>query len=48
MDRVVVRRPLHSNDDALNRRWWLSRPAHERLAEVERLRRAWYGSVSGF
>lgn len=28
-----------------DREYWLSRPPEERIAEVERLRREWYGGL---
>jgi hypothetical protein len=35
---------LHEPDDAVG--YWLGRPAEERLMELERLRRTFYGNAS--
>lgn len=48
MDKTVVKRALTDSDLGRDRRWWLAQSAQARLAEVERLRKAWYGDISGF
>ncbi|MFP4153535.1 MAG: hypothetical protein ACLFSV_11875 [Alkalispirochaeta sp.] len=47
IERVITRRNLTDNEAADNLRYWLSRPPEERLAEVERLRRLYYGTIPG-
>ncbi len=48
VDRTVVKRSLKDSDYGRDREWWLSQSPQARLAEVERLRKAWYGDISGF
>jgi hypothetical protein len=45
MERIVTRRRLTDNEEVENLRFWLSRPPKERVAEVERLRRQYYGTI---
>lgn len=48
MQLVVRRRSLKDSDEADDLRYWLSRPAEERFAAVDRLRREWYGDQPRF
>jgi hypothetical protein len=45
IERVITRRTLTDSEGADNLRYCLSRPPEERLAEVERLRRLYYGTI---
>lgn len=36
---------LAQREAAENLAWWLSRPVEERIAEVERLRKSYYGTI---
>ncbi len=48
MEKTVVKRALTESDQSRDRKWWLAQPPQARLAEVERLRKAWYGHIEGF
>lgn len=48
MVKAVVKRALKDNDHGRDREWWLAQSPQARLAEVERLRKVWYGDISGF
>ena len=48
MEKTVVKRALKDSDHSRDREWWLAQSPQARLAEVERLRKVWYGTISGF
>ncbi|MFP4510678.1 MAG: hypothetical protein ACLFNQ_11160 [Spirochaetaceae bacterium] len=48
MNKTVAKYALNDSDNRRDRTWWLAQPPQARLAEVERLRKAWYGRISGF
>jgi len=44
---MVAKQVKMGEEDGQDIRFWLGRPAAERMAEVTRLRRAYYGSLLG-
>ncbi len=42
--KVVNKKSLNDNDAADDLKYWLSRPAHERILAVENYRKQFYGS----